>query len=98
LNFQNVLGEGMKDSEEQIVHELKKLNATLVRMENSNEEINKKLGRLNDKLLSIERIYESEFYYDVEDEDTRKKIVWTQLAMIVQSLKRIESSLVGIKY
>jgi len=88
----------MKDSEEQIVHELKKLNATLVRMENSNEEINKKLGRLNDKLLSIERIYESEFYYDVEDEDTRKKIVWTQLAMIVQSLKRIESSLVGIKY
>jgi hypothetical protein len=92
------LGEGMKDSEEQIVHELKKLNATLVRMENSNEEINKKLERLNDKLLSIERIYESEFYYDVEDEDTRKKIVWTQLAMIVQSLKRIESSLVGIKY
>ncbi len=88
----------MKDSEEQIVHELKKLNATLVRMENSNEEINKKLERLNDKLLSIERIYESEFYYDVEDEDTRKKIVWTQLAMIVQSLKRIESSLVGIKY
>ena len=79
---------------EQIIHELKKQNATLERIERANKECSELLLRINDKLFSIVNDYlEREFYSDAEDDDNKKKITWTQLAMIIQSLKRIESSL-----
>lgn len=79
---------------EQLVHEFRKLNATLERIEETNKESKEYLIRINEKLFSIINDYlEIDFYYDEKDEDIRKKITWKQLAMIIQSLKRIESSL-----
>jgi hypothetical protein len=96
LNFQNLFGGGMVDFEEQIVHELKKLNWNFERILEVNKEHNDNILRLNAKLSEVLDYSAMEFFDDEED-NIRKKITWKQLAMIIQSLQRIESSLSGNK-
>ena len=86
----------MVDFEEQIVHELKKLNWNFERILEVNKEHNDNILRLNAKLSAVLDYSAMEFFDDEED-NIRKKITWKQLAMIIQSLQRIESSLSGNK-
>ena len=70
----------------QIVYELDKLNSTLERIEKQNEKNNAYLHEVVDYI-------NSQSFYDADDNDIKKNQTNVQLAMIIQSLKRIEQSL-----
>jgi hypothetical protein len=53
----------------------------------------RELEWVNEKLSSIVDYIDSQSFYDADDDDTKKNLTNAQLAMMIQSLKRIEQSL-----